>query len=105
MWRRVRQGISIQCHIILNKTILNKMIQDKLSYESTDTAVDSITKVLYKTATKCFTLKKHRIKKRKNKPHKNKKWLDKGCGNLKTMVMSAAKNLMRYPSDAIPYEF
>ena len=77
------------------------MTQDKLTYESIDTAVDSITKVLYKTATKCFTLKKHRIKKRKNKPHKNKKWFEKECENLKATVMSAAKNLMRYPSDPI----
>ena len=83
------------------KTILNKMTQEKLSYESIDTAVDPITKVLYKTATKCFTLKKHRIKKRKNKPHKNKKRFDKECENLKAMVMSAAKNVMRYPSDPI----
>ena len=83
------------------KTILDKMTQDKLSYESIDTAVDSITKVLYKTATKCFTLKKQRIKKRKNKPHKNNKWFDKECENLKATVMSAAKNLMRYSSDPI----
>ena len=73
------------------KTILNKMTHDKLSYECTDTAVDSITKVLYKTATKCFTLKKQRIKKRKNKQHKNKKWFDKECENLKGTVISAAK--------------
>ena len=51
------------------KTILKKMTQDKLSYESIETAVDSITKVLYKTATKCFTLKKHKIKKRKKTKH------------------------------------
>ena len=53
-----------------SKTILNEMTQDKLSYECIDTAVDSITEVLYKTATNCFTLNKHRIKKRKNKPQK-----------------------------------
>ena len=47
------------------KTILNKMTQDKLSYESIDTAVDSVTKVLYKTAKNALPSRNKELKRRK----------------------------------------
>ena len=41
------------------------------------------------------------LKRGKTNHIKIKKWFDKECENLKATVMSAAKNLMRYPSDPI----
>ena len=46
-------------------------------------------------------LSRNTIKKRKTNHIKIKKWFDKECENLKATVMSAAKDLVRYPSDPI----
>ena len=46
-------------------------------------------------------LRKYRIKKKIGQTHKNKKWFDKDCETSKSEVLSAARNLQRYPKDPI----
>ena len=61
----------------------------------------SVPEVLHHAATKCFVLRKYRIRKKVGQAHKNKKWFDKDCETLKSEVLSAARNLQRYPKDPI----
>ena len=82
-------------------TITDQITQNGFSPSSIDDAVTSVTEVLHHAATKCFVLRKYRIKKKIGQTHKNKKWFDKDCGTLKSEVLSAARNLQRYPKDPI----
>ena len=78
-------------------TIIDQIIQNNFSPSSIDDAVTSVTEVLHHVATKCFVLKKYRIKKKIGETHKNKKWFDKEREKLNSEVLSAARNLQRYP--------
>ena len=61
----------------------------------------SVTEVLHHDATKCFVLWKYKIKKKTGQTDENKKWFGKDCETLKSEVLSAARNLQRYPKDPI----
>ena len=78
-------------------TIIDQITENNFSPSSIDDAVTSVTEVLHNAAIKCFVLRKYRIKKKIGQTHKNKKWFDKGCETLKSEVLSAARNLQRYP--------
>ena len=82
-------------------TIIDQITQNSFSPSSIDNAVTSVTEVLHHAAIKSFLLRKCRIKKKIGKTHKNKKWFDKDCETLKSEVLSAARNLQRYPKDPI----
>ena len=82
-------------------TIIDQITQNGFSVSSIDDAVTSVTDVLHHAATICFALRKYRIKKKIGQAHKNKNWFDKDCETLKSEVLSAARNLQRYPKDPI----
>ena len=63
--------------------------------------VTSVTEVLHHAVINCLVLRKYRIKKKISQTHKNKKRFDKDCETLKNEVVSAARNLQRYPKDPI----
>ena len=80
-------------------TIIDQITQNNFSPSSTDDAVTSVTEVLHHAATKCFVLRKYRIEKKIGQTHKND--YDKDYETFKSEVLSAARNLQRYPKDPI----
>ena len=82
-------------------TIIDQITQNSFSPSSIDDAVTSVTEVLHHAAMKCFVLRKYRKKKKIGQTHKNIKWFDKDCETLKSEVLSAARNLQRYPRNPI----
>ena len=54
-------------------TIIDQITQNGFSPSSIDDAVTSVTEVLHHAVTKCFALRKYRIKKKIGQTHKNKK--------------------------------
>ena len=82
-------------------TITDQITQNNFSPSSIDDAVTSVTEALHHAATKCFVLRKYRIKKKIAQTHKKRKWFDKECETLMGEVLSAERNLQRYPKDPI----
>ena len=58
-------------------TIIDQITQKNFSPSSIDDAVTSVTEVLHHAATKCFVLRKYRIKKKIGQTQKNKNGLTK----------------------------
>ena len=79
-------------------TIIDQIAQNNFSIND---AVTSATEVFHHAATKCFVLRRYRIKKKIGQTHKNKRWFDKDDETLKSEVLSAARNLQRYSKDPI----
>ena len=82
-------------------TITDQITQNSFSRSSIDDAVTSVTEVLHYPAIKCFVLRNFRIKKKIGRTHKNKKWFDKDRETLKSEVLSAARNVQKYPKDPV----
>ena len=82
-------------------TIIDQITQNSFSSSSFDDTVTSVTEVLHHAAIKSFVLRKYRIKKKIGQTPKNKKWFDKDCETLKSELLSATRNLQRYPKDPI----
>ena len=81
-------------------TIIDQITQNNFSPSSIDDAVTSVTEVLHYAATKCFVLRNIELKRKLARLTKTKSGLTK-TETLKSEVLSAARNLQRYPKDPI----